>query len=213
MAPTLDPQEIEPLIEKIKSSMDGPQSLLSLDGGHIYTDQAIDSSHLDGLAYTAQIQKHLTKQGIPTQTHLLIDDYNVDPNKACFDSDQYLALAEKLGLQFDHVTYESSLVPLATQILQTLQQTQRVIQGAGPTLKAKTNGKPMLIKPNGDHSCSLLDATFTQQKGLHGANACLNVLPSEYKPQQKNLQRILDLLPAGLVPPTFTYFFQPTKNV
>lgn len=177
-------QEIATVIKQLRAFC---HQAIDLEGGHIYSDEAINDHYVDQLRKTALLKDILMNSGhgFDVQTTLFIDNYH--PTEHKLNVPAYKKVAEMQGLHFDQVFFEAAMVPQAQNHIQTLQAAGLTKPHDG-TLALKTGEH--LIKADDSLSCGVLDATLSKEK-LQRAAAGVIVLPDEYKAQQKNMRAIL----------------------
>lgn len=180
-------QQIKALIDQLRALCG---KTLDLEGGHIYSDDAITDHYIAELRATALLQEIILNSGhgFDVETTLFVDNYH--PEVHSLDVPAYLRIAKEQGLHFDKVLFEADMAQTASGYVQTLQD-------AG--LTKMQNGNLCLI--TGEHlvkdddtlSCGVLDATLSQHK-LSSVDGAVIVLPHEYKSQQKNMKAIFKAL-------------------
>jgi len=174
----------------LKSYTEGV-SEVCLEGGHIYADEILSLSHLEQLDIASKLRGYLADIGIDVFPMLFVDDFHGVDHKLHLST--YLEIAQKLGLDFKVVISEKSLVPLAEEMLKTLDSTQHIIHKDGKQF-LKHKKKPLLKTANGELTCSMLDSALTKIK--KESFACsVNVLPGntdkDYKKQQYYTKQII----------------------
>jgi hypothetical protein len=169
----------------------GKKQHINMEGAHIYTDEIPAIMHFAQMKIAALLKEFLlnAEKGHSVSTMLFVDDYH--PVQHVLDIDAYCVLAKQYGLEFDSVVLETAMVASAQHNHQKLQSAGKTKINNGYSVLSP--GGQHLIKPDGELSCGLLDATLSVKK-LESADAGVIVLPYDYKSEQKNMRTILKAL-------------------
>jgi hypothetical protein len=183
----------------------GAQDLV-VEGGHIYGDDVPTDRHWDEMRKTALLTAFLEKYGHTVTGLLFIDDYH--PEKNTLDVDAYCNEAARLGWDIDHIVYENDMIPLADTMLKTLHRVARVMpEGDGFILNRGARRVHLKTPDKGDWSCALLDAALNWLKfDSLEAHAVINVLPRQWRGQQRNTRDILRAAFGHKALPYFNFF-------
>jgi len=193
--------------------INGGNSKIVVEAGHIYTNEQPGLEHEQGAACGKFLSNYLEVFGADVEKWLFIDDYNpkFDNKPEILDVGDYLSALNGWGFPPDEIVYESGLVDHAKDVLEYLQK--HCFAGL------HNNGKIVLHKGNiqlydpgkDEYMCALLDACLYLEK-LERSDGCVTVLDQQYSAQQKGTLTILKKLETdtGCV---FPFFYSTEKSM
>jgi hypothetical protein len=191
-----------------------------IEAAHTYLyddldDPRLQNSILAQSQHAAALTKKLRDNDVTVRQVLFVDDYNPDPSDGemhkRLDVDELVGLANTAGFAPEMILHEGSMVPLAKNMMDFMDETQNLlkIDGENPGIENSTDpagSKLMLARRNIELyridedmiTCAMLDAALTVVKFRNLGEAVINILPRRpenqlfsYKGQQKKMRTII----------------------
>lgn len=169
--------------------------IVVIEAAHIYADKEPGCEQEASALLAAEVLSALDKSH---HKMLLIDDIHIA--NSTLDVAFYKSWLEQQGYPIDEVVMESTLIPDAHQLLNTIKATVPPKKLSTPKREAWESigsiglwtqaGKAKLTETNGAPSCVLLDAAFYLKKAQQG-QASVTILPNSYQEQQLQTLSVL----------------------